>query len=233
MHIIAYLRLGMRGVCLDPTVFQQQRESPQGVKHGFFLVLTVGVLVGGATAIGQWLEGWVSYRQDEVVKVIHQGITQMPWYVNLSDMPGFTAAFERHFAQWVRIVQLIGLENRLGALFTPVQYLLTWVVFGSLVHLIARRMGGRGSLSQTLACLSLASGAHLLAVVDIIPFAQVSATALLALLITYLAIREAHRLHPWGAFWTTMLSSLLLALLAGLVGLAVAGAMVMELAAAP
>lgn len=217
MQIIDYLRLGVGGILLDPNVFRQQRDAPDGLKRGFMLVLLVGLLVGGAAAIGQIAENAVSHRQEAVIQTVYEGVTHMPWYVNVRDMQGFQEAFDQQFAQAAQIYRFLdsrffGSNSLVGALLIPFQYLLLWFVSGLFAHIVARGMGGKGTLSQTLGCLALATGANLLAVVEIVPFAQVSGVILLALVVSYLAIRETHGLRPWGAFWATMLGPLVLVL---------------------
>jgi len=216
-----YLRLGLGGLLLQQEVFRQQREASNGLQRGFVLVLLVGLLVGVASMIGAITQMLVSPDGEVVVETVHDGLTGMPWYQNLaSSSPdgSFEQQFEQIFDQVTQIVTLLdtsGVTDGLVSLFlSPIALLIIWLVAGLLAHLIARMLGGSGTLPQTLGCMALASGANLLAVVKIVPFAQVSGATLLALIASYLAVREAHALSPRRAFWAIAAAPLLLLVVA-------------------
>ncbi|NJN66492.1 MAG: YIP1 family protein [Chloroflexaceae bacterium] len=211
------LHLGIRGLLLDEATYQQQREASDGLKQGGMLVALVGLAVGVAALIGQIFEVLASPDPQVVQATVYEGLTAMPWYADLSNEPGFQAAFRQTFDQVFQLVTMVisgsigwGLA---GVVLTPLLYLGVWLVYGLCAHLVARWLGGRGTLNQTLACLSLAAGAHLLALVQVVPFAQVSGAILLSLIASYLAVRESHQLKPWGAFWATTFVPLLLLVL--------------------
>lgn len=213
--VLGYLRLGVGGLFLEQQVYRQQREAPDGLKRGFILVATVGLLVGLATLIGQITETLASPDDEAILRTVREGLVEMPWYQDLREIdPGFEAQFERQFDQVVQILQLIEgggiLRQVITFIFSPFLYLLGWLIFGLFAHVIARALGGRGTLAQTLGCTALASGVHLLNLVQIVPYAQVAGVTLLGLIANYVALREAHELVPGRAFWATVSGPLLL-----------------------
>lgn len=220
--LLSLFRLGFDGLLLRPEAYRDQRDSPDGLRRGFALVAIIGLLVGVATLIGDLGEYVAQPSAAQISQTIYDGLKAMPWYAQLSEgNPQFPAQFDQIFTQVNQAVQLISggglLGSVAGVITTPLLMLVGWLIFGTIAHLMARALGGRAGFSQTLACTALAAGVNLLGVVQLIPFAQVAGTTLLGLIASYVAIREAHELAPWSAFWAALLGPLLLAvLLAGL-----------------
>ncbi|MCU0493572.1 MAG: YIP1 family protein [Chloroflexaceae bacterium] len=210
-------RLGIGGLFLETPVFREQREASNRMQRGFLLVLLVGVLVGLAAFVGQLLTLAITPSVDTIFQTLRNGLTAMPWYRDLSQLnPAFPAQFDQAFAQAETTLRTLNsglLGGLAGVILTPLVYLITWLIFGAFAHVVARMLGGQGSFSQTLGCTALASGVNLLALVQIVPAAQVAGVTLLGLLANYVAIREAHQLQPWRAFWATLLGPLVLVLL--------------------
>ncbi len=209
-----YVRLGLGGLFLETDVYREQRESPDGLTRGAILVVIISLMVAVAKLIGRIGEVLTSPEREVFERALYEGLAAMPWHRQLSaDIPGFATSFREQFDQVSRIVQLVDGNvsgDLIGLALTPVIALLVWSIYGLFAHSIARLMGGQGTLIQTLGCTALASGANLLGLVQIVPFAQVAGTVLLALLANYVAIREAHALAPWRAFWATLLGPFLL-----------------------
>ncbi len=211
------LRMGLEGMLLNPVAYRDQRDSPDGLRRGFMLILMIGLLVGVASLIGD-LGEYVSQPRGTVIsQTVYDGLREMPWYQQLEEEdPNFPAQFDQIFDQITQTIQLVngGLDRSMsGIITTPLVMLLGWLIFSLISHPMARAMGGQASLSQTMACTALAAGANLLAIIQIVPFAQVAATTLLGLIASYVAIREAHQLQPWRAFWATMIGPIILGIL--------------------
>jgi hypothetical protein len=211
-----YLRLGVRGLLLDVAVYRQQREAPDALKRGMLLVMLIGLLVAVAALVGSLVESLASPPAEQVNQTIYEGLTTMPWYQETAeDVPGFEEEFRTQFDQTTDIIATLqgGIgSSAAGIGLIPLAMLLGWLISGTFAHLVARMLDGRGTLNQTLGYTALAAGANLLGIVQIVPFAQVSGVALLSLLATYIAVREAHALQPWRAFLATLLGPLLLVL---------------------
>lgn len=210
-------RLGLGGLLLDPQAFQAQRDRPDGLRRGFALVALVGLLVGVAAWLGDIGEYLTTPDPTVFAETFYSGITGLPIYRQLiATAPELSAAFDQAFAQpQPGLFGATPLAGALGLITTPLLYLLGWLLFGAIAHIAARAFGGAASFGQTLACTALASGANLLALVQVIPYAQVAATTILGLIATYVAVREAHGLQPWRAFWAVTLGPLLLAVVGG------------------
>jgi hypothetical protein len=217
-----YLRLGMGGLFLDLQVYREQRDAPDGMKRGFVLVVLIGVIVGLATMIGQIFQSLVVPNPNQLAQTVYQGLTDLPLYdLALANDPGFAEDFQQGFDQTFPLIQQLLGENAsllsgvTGFVVTPFLFTLGWLIFGTFAHLIARLLGGQGALGQTLGCTALATGVNLLAIIQVVPFARPSLLAipLFSLIANYVALREAHQLAPWLAFWATFAGPLLVGLL--------------------
>lgn len=218
--LLTVFRLGLGGLFLEPESYRAQRDAPNGLQRGLLLVLLVGLLVGVAGAIGDIFEALAQPSPVAIINTLDAGLRAMPWYGELSEAdPGFPAQFDTIFAQIRQFGAGGGLLGGLsGILTTPLLAVVGWLIYGAFAHLVARALGGTAGIGQTLSCTALAAGVQLLALVQVIPFAQAASTGLLGLLACYVAIREAHSLSPWRSFGAAMLGPILLGLL--LVGLA-------------
>ncbi len=214
-------RLALGGLLLDARVYRAQRESPTGVQRALLVVVLVGFLVGLAAWIGDIGEFLTQPDPQAVRDTLYTGLTAMPWYAQVASAnPEFVAAFEQLFADPSTFTLTANLlVGALGIVLTPLLGLIGWFVGGSIAHIAARAFGGAARYPQTLACTGLAAGVNLLGLVQIVPYAEVFpgglwlSTTLLGLLATYVAVREAHGLAPWRAFWAVLIGPLLLVVL--------------------
>jgi hypothetical protein len=218
--VLEYLRLGVRGLLLDVEVYRQQRDAPDALQRGAMLVLLISLLVALAALVGSVFESLTTPPAEQIEQTLYQGLTEMPWYQEAAEAsPEFEAEFRQQFDQLAEAVTTIQgnvSSSALDLLLLPLTSLLGWLIYGAFAHLVARMLGGTGTLNQTLGCTALASGANLLGLVQLIPFAGVtpfagvSGVTLLTLIGSYIAVREAHALQPGRAFWATVLGPLLL-----------------------
>ncbi len=207
-----FLRLSTAGLLLDVESFQMQRDNPKTLRDGFVVVLLIGVLVGVAGIIGNLLSMLAMPDPQAFLDVIKSHLERAAFVTELQrGNPGFS--LDPVFDQLTRLVNVLRWSGLIGAVVTPVVYVINWLVYGAVAHVAARMLGGDGSFAQTLGCTALASGANWLAVVQIIPFAQVAGTTLLGLIGCYLGLRAAHHLPAWRAFWATLIGPIFLGLL--------------------
>ncbi len=212
-----YVALGIGGLTLDTAVFRQQRDAPNPLRQGAILVALIGLVVGVATFVGEMGEVMLTRDYEDVTQTLYDGLITMPWYEDLATYdPRFPENFRTQFTTIANTVQLFQSSVMGGALkivAIPLLYLATWVLYGGFAHIVARLLGGAATFNQTLGATALASSAHLLGVVKLIPFAQLSATTLLALIASYLALRETHNLPPLRTLLVTVVGVVLLCVL--------------------
>lgn len=214
--LLALLRLGVGGLLLEPSAYRTQRDEPEGVQRGVLLVALIGLLVGIAGWIGSLGVYLTSPSQTVIIATTLEGLARVPFFQELlAESPDLQAALDQALAQQTGGLATSPLGNLGSVISTPLGFLLRWFLFGAIVHIAARAFGGRASFGQTLACTALASGASLLALVTLVPYAQVAATGILGLISTYIAVREAHGLAPGRAVAAVALGPLLGLVLAG------------------
>lgn len=216
--ITTIVRLALGGLLLDPRAFQDQRDAPDGFGRGALLVALVGLLVGIAVWIGNVGVYLTQPDTNAFSATLYDGIVSLPLYQDMvAESPEIGFAFEEAFSQPqdFGILATGPVQSFFSIFLTPVFALLFWFIFGSVVHMAARAFGGVATYQQTMACTALASGANLLALVQVIPYAQVAATTILGLLATYVAVRESHQLPAWPTFWAVALGPTLLLVLLG------------------
>jgi Yip1 domain len=224
------VRLALSGLLLERPVFRELRDAPDGLRRGLLLVLAVGLAVGLAALIGSLGASLINPAPAEIARVLYEEISATAWFTAQA-----SAVQEQISPEILRTVvglAVPGLSAGLMSLaLAPLFGLLAWLFYGLFAHLMARLFGGRASLSQTLSCTALASGAQLLGLGQLFPVAlvvpllgqvptllnlsQALAVSLLSLLGNYLALREAHELAPWRAFWAAILGPFVLLTLFG------------------
>jgi len=94
-----------------------------------------------------------------------------------------------------------------------------WPVYALLAHAFARMLGGQGTLQQIFGCTALAVSPQVLNLAGLLPFVQVGGivgTWMLAC--NYMAVKTVYRLSWNRAFWTTVLSQIVLSVLITVVG---------------
>jgi hypothetical protein len=215
------MRLALGGLLLDPRAFRAQRDAPGGARRGFVLVLLIGLLVGIAALIGNFGETLTQPDPQLVSETLVRGIKAMPWYQQaLEESPALAESVEQSLARpGAFSFTPTPLASLVATVLAPVLAVLGWLISSTVVHLSARAFGGVGRFGQTLATTALASGASLLGLVQVVPYAEQIpgslglASGVLGLLATYVAVRETHSLPPWRSFWAVTLGPLLLGLL--------------------
>lgn len=222
------MRLALGGLFLEQPIYREQRDLPEGLRRGLWLVLTVGLVVGLASFIGNLGAALINPAPVDVVGVFYRRLVGTAWFE--AQPPALREQITPETLLGLINLLIPGLTSSLVSLIaTPLLILLSWLIYGVFAHLMARLLGGKARLNQTLSCTALASGAQLLSLGQIFPVAllvsllgqlptfhsllQALGVNLLAMLGNYLALREAHELPPWRAFWAAILGPALLLVL--------------------
>jgi len=200
------------GLLLEVNTFRAQRDNPYALREGFLVVLIVGILVGTAGVIGNLLSRLASPDPLAALAIVQRSLERMALITELQRINP-DVDLNPIFSQLATNLSILQWSGIIGALITPFVYLLGWLIYGIIAHLVARALGGEGTLSQTLGCTALASGANLLAIAQVLPFVEIAGTTLLGLIGCYIGLRTAHQLSAWRAFWAALLGPILLGLL--------------------
>ncbi|MBC7263882.1 MAG: YIP1 family protein [Chloroflexi bacterium] len=215
------LRLGVDALFLRDEAYVEMSNDEQPLRKGLVLVILVGVLVGFVGVIGTTLE-WASTPSFAAMKqAIWETIAQSEWYQMLQqEAPEALHPMKQYYDLGWRIASLFA-PNPAGAIlnviFIPVGLMISWVIYSVLAHLFARLLGGTGDLGRTMGCTALAISPNLIGLVKVLPYIQLgSVVGIWVLVCDFLALKAAHQLVGWRAFWAALLPLVTLCLLFGL-----------------
>jgi hypothetical protein len=222
----AYPELIGKALVLEAQPFEAMVDDDQPWMEGLALIVTVGLLVGMAQLIGNWLLSATLPPADAVLATLVNGWREFAAQVGLA---ADAAAGEAVLRQaWASFTLLRGYDQGWGGLLslilTPLGLVLQWLLAALIVFGVARWLGGRGTLNQTLGATALIAAPQVLLLLQIVPFVAVSGLllAVWGVLILYRAVEVAHEL-PWqravlAAVAPYVLLLILLILAAGLAG---------------
>ncbi len=231
------LRLLRETLLLNDDAYAVVRDASSSLWRGFAALLWILLFTIVARGLALFFGMLTSPRLDVLQTQIYEMLTSLGFYqAQVQQSPGFADQFRWGYAGlWEGIRLLGGYPSVVGTASTAISLLiyllLGWLVYGLVVHVVARWMGGRASLGQTLGGLALAYAPLLLTVIVIVPGARVPASLifLLILVARFQAIKTVHRLTPGYslvALITPYLISLVLLIGVILFGLAYAAAQI-------
>ena len=231
------LGLTREALLLNEDAYAVVRDSSSPLWRGFAALLWILLIALVARGLALLFGTLTSPRLDVLQSQIYDLLTGMGFYqAQAQQSPDFAEQFRWGYTGLWEIVRLLGgYPSTTGTVSTVVALLiyllLGWLVYGLVVHVTARWLGGQASLGQTLGALALAYAPLLLTVIVIVPGARVPAPLifLLILVTRFQAIKTAHRLTPGYslvALLTPYLISLVLLMGLILFGLAYVAAQV-------
>lgn len=225
LRIRSYPELIGKALVLEAEPFEAMVDDDEPWVEGLVLVVTVGLLVALTQLIGGLLLTAALPPAEVMLNAILSGWREFNARMMLAPD---TAASEASIRQAWSMMRLVsgydsGWARLFGLIITPLGLILQWVVASLLVFGVARALGGRGTLNQTMGAVALIVAPQVLLLWQIIPFVAVSGLllAVWGLLILYRAVEVAHDL-PWKRAAVVALIPYLLLLLLLVVGVTLA-----------
>jgi hypothetical protein len=180
----------------DPFVVMADDDNPW--IEGLFFTAVIGFAVAIAQIIGGFLLSAILPAPAALLEAFLQVVRQV-------QPAGFTGpellAMESSIRQWwPTLTGFYSYGNGWARLFllvvTPLSLVIQWVLYGVVSHLVAKSMGGTGSLGQTLGVTALSIAPRIFLLVTAIPFASVGWLLLQVwgILIAYRGLEVAHDL---------------------------------------
>jgi len=212
---------------LESRAYATMSEDKSPVKKGLVILIILGLALGVAGFIGATLEWASSPSLSAIQDTIYEMYQQAPWWQFIDREPQAMQMFNQI---WEQVWQFVGVmvptpaSSLSGLILKPLGLIITWLIFGVLVHLIARLLGGTAGLGQTLGATSLASAPQLLSLLTALPFVVVAGIGTWTLLCRYMAVRVTHDLSWARAMWSVLLTLIVLVFI-GLI-LAVSGTVI-------
>ncbi len=208
-----------RALLFDGDAYLEMKKRPRALEDGAAFLLALGAALGLALACGAIVTWVTSPGIADVQRVLAH--TAAPW-----PLSRWLAAVRRwdwllSALRWARPAPLMSLAY---LVVTPLTLLGGWLAFGALAHGAAHLLGGQGSLRETLGCTALAGAPWAVLLLPLLPPLNPAGLAAGAWVLAAQAqaVRAAHALDGWRAFWATAAAALALALALAL-GALVAG----------
>ena len=213
----SYPKMIGQALVLEPEPFVQMVEDDNPWTEGLFLTTCIGAAAALATVIGGLLmraslppytllrdatvSGWERVAP-------YAGVAAEPVSLALRDDLGLWLTLAG-YGTWLRLTLLVLL---------PLLLLAQWALTGAVGHWLARQLGGRGSLNQTLGATGLMMAPYALLLLTIIPFVTIplGLLAVWGLLLLYRALEVAHELSWSRAALAAVGTFAIVALLFGL-----------------
>jgi len=204
--ISALLRLVPQALLFDGDAYYRMKARPRALYDGTLLLLALGVGLGLAGAAGAVVAAGAAPRGDELARVLRAGLARLPALQRLSPWP--TTWLHCALLGWLAAPQP-GLARLLT---TPLALALNWLAYGLLAQRAARLLGGCGSLAETLACTALAEVPRVVLLMPLVSPLGLAAAGIEAWVLAarFQALRAAHGLDGWRAFWAAAAAALLL-----------------------
>lgn len=203
------LRLLPQALLFDGDVYHTIKARPRALLHGVLLLLLLGVALGLAGTAGAIVAQAALPDAGEWARAAGRGLLRLPVAQRLGPEP---------VARLVPLLAALVLGPRpdLTSLLTaPIGLLAGWLAYGLLAQAAARLLGGHGRLAGTLACTALAEAPRAILLVPLLPPLGVAAVGVEAWVLAarFQALRAAHGLDGWHAFWAALAAALALGLL--------------------
>ncbi len=206
-------RLVPRAFTLDGDAYRYIKDNPKAAAAGGRLLFILGVALGLAD-VTRAILAWTTLPElAEVQRLLGRDLASLPFLARLGPTWAATLVGPGSWlwpvARWLWPTPLLSLLRLVTA---PLGLLLGWLGYGLLAHWTARLLGGRGSLEGTLGCTALAEAPRLFLLCPFLPPLGLAQIGIWAWVLAgrFLAIKAAHGLHGWRAFWTALVPALVL-----------------------
>lgn len=215
-----YLNLGLGALFFKEETYEKMRDDQNPVVKGLILILLVSIIVALVTIVGRALEWSTTPDLSNLKNIVLEEMSRTPSSFPYVNTPEFRQGYDLWWQFFGSMFGVSIVGAVLNVITNPISLVLRWLIFGVVVFVFARLLGGKGNLSQTLGCTALAVAPEMLNAFHVLPYVQVGGVAIWSLICTYLGVKISNQLSPWRAFWATLLpfvAFLFLAILFGCV----------------
>ncbi|MBI5031765.1 MAG: YIP1 family protein [Chloroflexi bacterium] len=204
-----YLNLGLGALFLQEETYARMRDDSRRVVKGLIFILLVGVIVALLAVVGKLLEWSTTPDLSNIRNIVLEEMRNTTWFREMARSPQAMQQFQQGYDLWWQFFGGLFGVNMLGAIANvitnPIVLILRWLVYGVVVFVFARMLGGKGTLSQTLGCTAIAFAPEALGAAQFLPFVQLAGIGIWGLICTYVGVKVSNQMMPWRAFWATLL----------------------------
>jgi len=223
------LGLAREALLLNEDAYAVVRDSSSSLWRGFAALLWIFLIVLVSRVLALIFGLLTTPRWDILQEQFYTQLTNLGFYqAQAQQSPEFVNQFRWGYTGLWEGLRLLGgypsVTGTVALIVSMLIYLLVgWLIYGLVVHVLARWLGGQASLGQTLGALALAYAPLLLTVIVIVPGARVPAFLIFLLIFVtrFQAIKTVHGLTP-GYSLTALTAPYLISLVL-LVGLVMFG----------
>jgi hypothetical protein len=217
-----YWNLGLGALFMQEETYAQMRDDSRRVDKVLIFILLEGVVVALLATIGKLLEWSTTPDLSNIKNIVLEEMRNMTWFREMARTPQAVQQFQQGYDLWWQVFGGMFGVNMLGAILgvitNPIVLILRWVVYGIVVFVFAKMLGGKGTLSQTLGCTAIAFAPEALGAVQVLPYVQLAGVGIWGLICTYVGVKVSNQMTPWRAFWATVLPFIALGVIAILFG---------------
>jgi hypothetical protein len=221
-----YFHLWLSALFLRREAYEYQRDRKDSFAHGVAFILVIGIIVALFGIAGAAVRYATEPSADAIKNTVLNHLQAMPFYSQFSSQ-----AERRFLAGYNQVWQafgslFVGYPTKAtdlalllaGIITTPLAWIIGWLVYGVLAHLIAGRGNPHGGLAHGLGTLALATSPQLLNVATVLPGAAIGGTVVgvWTLILNVFALRTAYRISTSRAVLAALFPLLLLILVAAL-----------------
>lgn len=212
------LRLLWDALFLQRDAYATMRDDNNPFVEGLFILVVLGVVLALVGIVGTTLEWASSPSLDEIRDTVLGFLQQMQWWQFMEQSPESMQMFR---TTWDQVWRFVGMAapspatSLAGIITKPLGLIIGWLLYGAIAHLLARLLGGKGNVGQTLGTTALAAAPQMLNVVTVLPFTVVAGLGTWTLLCNYMALRTAHDLSWPRAMWAALLPPIILGVIVG------------------
>jgi hypothetical protein len=206
---------------LQREAYARMRDDDNPFVEGLFVLVVLGVALGLVGIVGATLEWASSPNLAELRDTVLTNLQQMPWWPMMQQNPQVEATWYQIWNGIWDVIQATAPSpgsSLLGIVAVPLGLIVAWLIYGVLAYLFARLLGGLGTLNQTLGATALAAAPQLLNVLTVLPFVVMFSLGMWTLLCNYMALRTVHGLNWQRSVAAAILPSIVLVLLAVVIG---------------
>lgn len=215
-----------RALFLEQDVYEDMRDDDNPFVEGLFIVVVISVAIALFSLVGTALARAATPDLQAMKQTVLNGLRSMPWFDQMLQAGGQQALdmFNQFYdLGWQIFPRLAGYPDignaALNLVLLPVTMILLWLLWGVVAHVVARLLGGKGTLSQTLGATALAEAPQLLSLVTVIPFVVVGGViGAWRMLCRYTALKTVHGLSWPRAVAATLLPGILFGILIAVLG---------------
>jgi hypothetical protein len=218
-----YFHLWLSALFLKREAYEYQRDRRDSFAHGLAFVGLIGVIVALFGIAGAALRYATEPNADAIKNTVLNHLQAMPFYSQVTSQGEgqFLSGYNRVWETFGSI--FVGHPTKPGDLVplfaslvtTPLLWVIGWLLYGAVAHLVASRGNPHSSLAHGLGTLALATSPQLLSAVTVLPGASISGAVLglWTMILNVFALRTAYRVSTQRAVFSALLPLLLLLLI--------------------